>query len=128
MNHTVCRTRKLFRYESNIEKHLDPMVKLNNKIIKWIVKNVSKDEISTKDAADIYKVSQRRVQQLAKKYSDTGEIPKLNRNRRPRTYLTDEQKHIFIDKAWEETRLGSKLLYFELKEKNWYTSAKEQVD
>ncbi|MCG2825377.1 MAG: hypothetical protein L6265_02150, partial [Thermoplasmatales archaeon] len=113
---TQCRTRKLFRYESNIEKHLDPMVKLNNKIIKWIVKNVSKNEISTKDAADIYKVSQRRVQQLAKKYSESGEIPKLNWNRRPRTYLTEEQKQA-IDRAWKETRLGSKLLYFELKEK-----------
>ena len=92
------------------------MVKLNNKIIKWIVKNVSKDRISTKDAADIYKISQRRVQQLAKKYSDTDEIPKLNWNRRPKTDLTKEQKQV-IDKAWEETRLGSKLLYFELKER-----------
>ncbi len=92
------------------------MVKLNNKIIKWIVKNVSKDRISTKDAADIYNITQRRVQQLTKKYSETGEIPKLSWNRRPKTDLTKEQKQV-IDRAWEETRLGSKLLYFELKRK-----------
>ena len=111
-----CRTRKLFRYESNIEEQLDHMVKLNNKIIKWILKNVSKSELSTKDAADIYDITQRRVQQLAKKYSETGEVPKLNWNRRPKTDLTEEQKQT-IDTIWEETRLGSKLLYFELKRK-----------
>ena len=90
------------------------MVKLNDRQIAWIVKNVSSGKVKTKSAAQIYGVSQRRIQQLAKEYSDRGEIPRLRRNRRPRTYLTEEQKR-WVDEVWDEVRLGSKLLYYELR-------------
>ena len=90
------------------------MVKLNNRQIAWIVKKVSSGKVKTRAAAQIYGVSQRRVQQLAKEYSDSGEIPRLKKKRRPRTYLTEEQKR-WVDEVWEETRLGSKLLYYELR-------------
>jgi len=90
------------------------MVKLNNRQIAWIVKNVALGKVKTKAATQIYGVSQRRVQQLAKEYSDSGEIPRLKKKRRPRTYLTEEQKR-WVDEVWEETRLGSKLLYYELR-------------
>jgi len=85
---------------------LDPVVKLSNKKIAWIVKHVSSGEISTRDAAAIYGITQRRVQQLTKKYLEQGEIPKLNPNRRPKTSLTKEDKEI-IDMVWNETRFGS---------------------
>jgi len=68
------------------------VVKLSNKKIAWIVRHVSSGEISTKDAADIYNITQRRVQQLTKKYLEQGEMPKLNPNRRPKTSLTREDK------------------------------------
>jgi len=64
------------------------VVKLNNKKMAWMVKHVSSGEVSTKDAADIYGITQRRVQQLTKKYLEQGEVPKLNPNRRPKTPLT----------------------------------------
>jgi len=41
------------------------MVKLNNKKIRWIVRHVvDVGDMSTSDAADIYRISIRRVQQL----------------------------------------------------------------
>ena len=92
------------------------MVKLTNKKIRWLVKNVTAGKVSTKDIASTYGVTQRRVQQLVKEYKDTGKIPELNPKRRPKTELTDEQKKA-IDKAWEDQRLSAKLLYWELKRK-----------
>jgi len=49
------------------------VVKLSNKKIAWIVKHVSSGEVSTKDAADLYGITQRRVEQLTKKYLEQGE-------------------------------------------------------
>ncbi len=90
------------------------MVKLTNKKIKWAVNQVITGKKSTKSVANIYKVSQRRIQQLVKIYKDTGEYPQLKMNRRPRTYLTDEQKEI-IEKAYKESHLGARLLRHHIK-------------
>jgi len=86
------------------------LVKLTNKKIRWLVKNVAAGKVSTKDAASTYGVTPRRVQQLVKEYKDTDKIPELNPKRRPKTELTDEQKKA-IDKAWEDQMLSAKLLY-----------------
>jgi len=91
------------------------MVKLSNKKIAWIVKHVSSGEVSTKDAADLYGITQRRVEQLTKKYLEQGEIPKLNPNRRPKTSLKKAGVEGMQSPLWEETRFGSKHLYKELK-------------
>jgi putative transposase len=96
----------------------DDMVKLTNEEIKWMVRRVSSEIITVKSASRIYGVSERRVQQLTKMYRDTEVIPTLKPNRRPKTYLSDDQKAI-IDKAWEETRLGARLLYYELKKRGY---------
>ena len=69
------------------------MVKLTNAKIKWIVKHVENGDITTRQAADTYNVSIRRVQQLVKEYRDKGRVPTLNKNRRPKTYLTEEQPY-----------------------------------
>ncbi len=93
------------------------MAKLTDKNIKWIIRHaeIQKDE-TTKNISLMYKISQRRVQQLRKEYKDTGEIPRLISTRRPKTELSDKDKEI-IRKAWNEERVGARLLYYGLKAK-----------
>ena len=43
-------------------------------------------------------------------------MPELKKERRPRTFLSDEQKEA-IDQAFDETKLSARLLYHELKAK-----------
>ena len=74
-----------------------------------------KDE-TTKSISLMYKISQRRVQQLRKEYKDTGAIPRLISTRRPRTELSDNDKET-IRKEWDEKRVGVRLLYYDLKAK-----------
>ena len=109
-----CRVRKLFRFAVSP----DNMVKLTNAKITWIVKHVENGNITTRQAADIYNISMRRVQQLVKEYREKGRIPKLNKNRRPKTYLTEEQKRI-IDEVWNEMRVGARLLYYEIRRRGY---------
>ena len=91
------------------------MVKLTDKNITLIIRHaeIQKDE-TTKSSSLMYKILQRRVQQLRKEY--TGEILRLVSTRRPKTELSDKDKEI-IQKAWNEERVGSKLLYYDLKAK-----------
>ena len=90
------------------------MVKLNNKKIRWIVRHiVNVGDVSMKDAADIYELSVRRVEQLVKTYKETGEYPTLSMKRRPKTYLNEGQKQI-IQKAYEESLLGARLLRYHI--------------
>jgi len=70
------------------------MTKLNNKKIRYIINQVTKKNQNTKTMAEIYDITRRRVQQLVKEYRKTGDVPKLKKNRRPRTYLTKEEKEI----------------------------------
>ena len=93
------------------------MTKLTQKKIHWIVWHCAElRDFSTKEAARIYGISQRRVQQLLKEYRETGEIPVLKKNRRPKTHLTEEQERI-IEEVWKETRVGARLLYYELRKR-----------
>ena len=78
------------------------MVRLTNDDVKWLVKRVSSGNFKIKKASQIYRVLERRVQQLIKNYRDTWVVPILNPNRRPKTYLRDKQKDI-IDNVWKET-------------------------
>ena len=94
------------------------MVKLTNAKIKWIVKHVENGDITTRQAADTYNVSIRRVQQLVKEYRDKDRVPTLNKNRRPKTYLTEEQKKI-IDEVWNEMKVGARLLYYEIRRRGY---------
>ena len=78
------------------------MVRLTNDDVKWLVKRVSSGNFKIKKASQIYRVPERRVQQLIKNYRDTWVVPILNPKRRPKTYLRDKQKDI-IDNVWKET-------------------------
>ncbi len=91
------------------------MVKLTDKNIKWIIRHIEiqKDE-TTKSISIMYKISERRVQQLRKEYKDTGEIPRLITSRRPKTELSDKDKQI-IKNSWDKKRVGARLLFYDLK-------------
>jgi transposase len=52
--------------------------------------------VSTRKAAEIYGISVRRVQPLVKCYKSTGVYPVLSMKRRPRTYLSTEEKRIIV--------------------------------
>jgi DNA-binding PucR family transcriptional regulator len=68
------------------------IVKLTNKKIKWLINHVLSRKITTKEASEIYKVSQRWIQILVRSYKNTDEYPIMNPNKRPKTELTKEQK------------------------------------
>jgi putative transposase len=85
------------------------MVKLTNKKIRWFINHVLSENISTKEASEIYKVSQRWIQILVRSYKNTGEYPIMNPNRRPKTELTKEQKKL-IEEGHKETFFGARML------------------
>ena len=77
------------------------MVKLKERKLKYVLNQKDK---KNKELAFLLGVKVRRLQQLKEKYKETGEIPKLIKTRRPKTYLTEEDKQL-IDKALEESKL-----------------------
>ena len=74
-----------------------------------MVDQVIKKGESTDVVAQVQGVSRRRVQQVVKFYKEHDTFPVLDMKRRPRTYLTEEQKEI-IEKAYGECYLGARLL------------------
>ena len=90
------------------------MTKLNKKRIKWLVDQVAKYDKKPKEIAPIYNISERRVQQLVKQFNETKKYPELDKNRRPKTFLSEAQKEI-IEKTYQETGLSARLLYQELR-------------
>lgn len=94
------------------------MTKLNQQRIKWLVRQVIKYHKKPSELASVYNLTPRRVQQLVLHFKQTGKMPELQQGRRPKTYLTEEQKNA-IDMAFEKTRLSPRLLYYELR--NHYT-------
>ena len=77
------------------------MVKLKEGKLKWALKQKDK---KNSDLAFICGIKVRRFQQLKQEFKESGVIPALKKNRRPRTLLTDEEKEI-IDKALDESKL-----------------------
>ena len=59
------------------------MVKLTDRKIRWIIKEKSKDVLSTPDIARLQNVSESRVRQLLCEYRKTGYIHVLNKPGRP---------------------------------------------
>ncbi|MFZ2071908.1 MAG: hypothetical protein WAV32_10020 [Halobacteriota archaeon] len=70
------------------------MVKLTDKKIGWAGKQVINKDESTERAAAISGVPRRRIQQLVEYYRETGEYPMLDKKRRLKTHLSDEEKQI----------------------------------
>ena len=109
-----CRVRKLFRHSFINESCLLGMTKLNKKRVKWLVDQVVRHGQKPKGIAGTYEISERRVQQLVKHFRETKKYPELKVERRPKTFLTLDQEAA-IDRAFAQTKLAPRLLYFELK-------------
>src|SRR3989338_6639505 len=78
-----------------IEDLLGFMKKLNNKQIKYIVNRLDMGEETSKFAT-IYKVTQRRIQQLYDQYERTGNIPVLKSPGRKKKEITKETIDIIL--------------------------------
>jgi len=99
------------RYEPDLENRFSNkkeltvflnMVKLKEKRLIWALKQKNK---KNKHLAYLCGIKVRRFQQLKAHYMKTGDIPKLNLNRRPRIDLTEDQKKL-IDKAIKDSKLN----------------------
>jgi len=88
------------------------MTKLTNTKIKWIIRQ-KKKSMKVKEIADAMGVSKRRIQQINKEFLLIGNMPELNKSRRPKTFISEEQKKT-IDLAFKDTKLSARLLYYEL--------------
>ena len=85
----------ILRYhQRDIRKHQDPfpklltqsscsVVKLTDRKIRWIIREKSRDVLSTADIARLQNVSESRVRQLLSEYRKTGYIHVLNKPGRP---------------------------------------------
>ena len=102
------------------------MVKLTDKKIRWIVKQIVDHGKDTEVIAKTQGISRRRVQQLAKFYKETKKYPVLTMSRRPKTFLSDEQKQI-IDKAFNESFLGAHLPRYYIKQEYGMTLPKNKI-
>lgn len=92
------------------------MTKLSNKRVQFMVKQVSKGKATCKQLACLYEVTSRRVRQLVSQYKKTGHVPVLSKNRRPKTFLTEEQKRL-IEQAYQESFLSASLLRLHIQKK-----------
>ena len=92
------------------------MVKMTNRRIRLGIDWVLKKGESIDEVANTFKVSQRRIQQLVKQFKETGEYPVLNPKRRPKTYLSEEQKNL-IKQAYIESYFGARLLRYHIKKR-----------
>ncbi|MCZ7383022.1 MAG: hypothetical protein O8C64_15805 [Candidatus Methanoperedens sp.] len=83
------------------------MVKMTNRRIRlgidWVLKK------GETEVANNFKISNRRIEQLVKIFKETGKYPILNPNRRPKVYLTEEQKKI-IKQVYSESYFGARML------------------
>jgi putative transposase len=76
------------------------MVRLKERKLKWALKQTGK---KNGHLAYLCGIKVRRFQQLKARYRKTGEVPKLNPNRRPRQPLAEKEKAL-INKALKESR------------------------
>lgn len=85
------------------------MSKLNQSKIKWIIKQKKEGKKTNGKIAKECKITPRRVQQLYSEYKQTGEMPMLKKNRRPKKLLTEEEKEA-IKEAYNKMFFGAKML------------------
>ncbi len=85
------------------------MTKLTDKKIRWIIRRKMEGKKTNERISVAMKITPRRVQQLYQEYKATGIMPQLNPDRRPRAYLTKDQRQI-VEQAYHEAYLGARLL------------------
>jgi hypothetical protein len=84
------------------------MVRLKERKLAWAFKQ-KENGIQNKEIYPMLNIKKRRFQQIYAEYKMTGKIPELNWNRRPKTFLKEEDKNL-IDKAIQESRLTGAVL------------------
>ena len=99
-----CRVPKLFRLEDD----LSSMTKLNKKKIRYLILEADKGKPTGLISREL-KVAQRRVQQLYREKQLTGIMPILKRERRPKTYLNEQEKQL-INNVYSHHKVGARLL------------------
>ena len=97
------------------------MAKLNDAQVRFICDHVvHRKDWSVSRIAIQYGITPRRVRQLVSAYRRTGTHPVLKKSgRKASPPLTQEQRKT-IDSVWEETRLGARLLYKELRRRGFH--------
>jgi len=109
-----CSFPKLFPTSTN------PCVKLDEKTIKWIIREKEKGT-PTKEIAEIEGITPRRVNQIYKQYKDTGEVPKPKNPGRPKKELSEEEIKA-IKEGYDEYKCNAVVLQKILKEKGYNIS------
>jgi len=89
------------------------MVKMTNRKIKLGIDWVLKKGETVNQVAYTFDISPRRVEQLVKFFKETGKYPILNPKRRPKVYLTEDQKKI-IKQAYSESYFGARMLRYHI--------------
>jgi putative transposase len=89
------------------------MVKMTNRKIKLGIDWVLKKGETVNQVAYTFDISPRRVEQLVKIFKETGKYPILNPKRRPKVYLTEDQKKI-IKQAYSESYFGARMLRYHI--------------
>jgi len=79
------------------------MVKRKERKLEYAFKQ-KEEGIKNKECAYLCSIGIRWFQKLYAEYKMTGKIPPLNKGRRPRTFLSEDDKHL-IDKALEESKM-----------------------
>jgi len=93
------------------------MVSRKERKLEWAFKQKEKRE-KNKDLAHLCGIGVRWFQKLYAEYKMTGKIPKLNWNRRPKTFLSEEDKDL-IGKAIKESKMSG-AVYLRLYIKKYY--------
>jgi len=107
----MCPTAEIHVVSRNNFLFLKPLMKkLNQKKVKWIVRQCEKRSFKQKDIAYIQGVSARRVRQLHSEYKETGTYPALKRCGRKRRPVSGEVSDLVVSEA-RKTGLGA--LYLE---------------
>mgnify|MGYP000412654397 CR=1 FL=1 len=83
-------------------------MKLDEKAIGWIIREKKKGT-PTKEIAEIGRNIRKRVNQIYKRYKETGRIPELRNPGRPRKELLDREIEA-IKESYEEYRCNAEWL------------------
>ena len=83
--------------------------KLNERQIKWMIKELKKGKRTQEQISNIQDVTQGRISQLWNEYKQTGKIPKLKQAGRPKEPLSEKEKEA-IKEAHDIFKVGANLL------------------
>jgi transposase InsO family protein len=102
----MCEAQKLFRTEKSID-----VTKLTDRKIRLFCVEIVRERMTCQQAAALYGVSVRRVQQLVRQYRQSKEVPKLNEARRPKAPPPTKAERELIEEYWQKYRFGSRHLF-----------------